>query len=130
MYDWYIDLRRLILAPLFLGLPLVILIWAFWRWSRTSPRIVQPAWRSYIALAAIGLGAFSSLLWVILILWARAIGGFPFYDPMVLSFYRWGFLTGAAGFAISFAGKGKLRWPSCGLSILMALLWMMAATTE
>ena len=130
MHHWYFDLIRLILWPVFPGLPLLILVWALWTWSRTVPRIVEPAWRSYVAFVAIGLAGLSSLLWFISLVWARLIGGFPFYDPVLLRFYRWGFLTGVAGLLISFAGKGRLRWPACALSLLMALLWVMAATGE
>jgi len=66
------------------------------------------------------------MLWLISLAWARVIGGFPFYDPVLLRFYRWGALTGLAGLLVSFAGKGKLRWPACALSSLMVLLWFMA----
>ncbi len=130
MHHWYFDFIRLILWPLFPGLPLLILAWALWRWLRTAPRIVEPAWRSYMAIGAIGFAGASSMLWLISLIWAMVIGGFPFYDPVLLRFYRWGFLTSALGLLISFAGKGRLKWPSCGLSLLMALLWMMAASSE
>jgi len=33
-------------------LPGVILAWALHRWWRTSPRNVEPAWRSYAAIGA------------------------------------------------------------------------------
>ena len=70
------------------------------------------------------------MLWLISLIWARVIGGFPFYDPVLLRFYRWGGLTGLAGLVVSFVGKGKLRWPTCALSSLMILLWFMAAIGE
>ena len=130
MHHWYFNLIRLILWPLFPGLPLVILVWALWRWSRTAPRIVEPAWRSYMAIGAISLAGASSMLWLISLIWARVIGGFPFYDPVLLRFYRWGALTGLAGLVVSFVGKGKLRWPACALSSLIVFLWFMAATSE
>ncbi len=125
-----IYLLRQILGALFLVLPLVIFAWAIWRWLRASPRIGVPAWRSYVAIVAIGLAGVSALLWVVSLIWARAIGGFPFYDPVLLRFYRWGFLTSALGLFVSFVGKGKLRWPTTGLSLLMSMLWFMAATGE
>jgi len=130
MHHWYFDLIRLILWPLFPGLPLLVLAWALWRWLRTTPRIVEPAWRSYVAIGAIGLAGVSALLWVVSLIWARAIGGFPFYDPVLLRFYRWGFLTSVLGLFVSLVGKGKLRWPTTGLSLLMSMLWFMAATGE
>jgi|SRR5579864_5604047 len=130
MHHWYIDLIRLILAPLLPGLPTLILAWTLWRWSRSAPRIVEPAWRSYVAFTAIALAGASSLLWLVSIIWARVIGGFPYYDSTLLTFYRWGGLTSLAGLLVSFVGKGKLRWPACGLSALMSLLWFMAAMGE
>src|SRR5437773_11314341 len=129
--NWYY--RYLIgeaVAVLFVVLPLAILAWAFWRWARSSPRIVVPPWRSYVALAAIGLAGISSLLWLTGFIWARVIGGFPFYDPVHMSLMRCGILTSFVGLLVSFVGKGKLRWPACGVSLLMTLFWAMAALAE
>jgi hypothetical protein len=50
--------------------------------------------------------------------------------PFLLRFYRWGPLTSVAGLFTSILGKGKLRWPSCGLSVLMTFLWFAAALGE
>jgi len=61
---------------------------------------------------------------------ARVIGGFPFYDRVLLRFYRWGLLTGLAGLLVSIGAKGKLRWPARELSSLMVFLWFMAASSE
>jgi hypothetical protein len=104
--------------------------WTFRRWLRSSPRISLPVWRSYSAVFAFSLATLSFLLWLVLFAWARAIGGFPYYHPVVMRFYGWGFLTGAAGLLVSLIGKGKLRWPACGLAALMAFLWLAAATSE
>jgi len=123
-------LLRQIVFDVSLGMPLLILIWAIWRWAQTSPRFCRPVWRSYAAFVAICLAGVSSLLWLILSVWARVRGGFPFYDPVVLRFYRWGLLLGLAGFVSSLPGKGKLRWPACGLSALMTFLWFGAALSE
>ena len=127
---FYRSLFGQIVSALFFILPLLILAWAIWRWLRTPPRIVEPAWRSYVAFAAISLAGVSLLLWLISVIWARVIGGFPYYDPVLLHFYRWGGTTSLFGLLVSFAAKGKLRWPACGLSFLMTLLWAMAAMGE
>jgi cellobiose-specific phosphotransferase system component IIC len=74
-------LRQLV-SFIFLWLPLLILFWAVRLWARSTPRIATPAWRSYVALAATTLVSVSVLLWVTSLLWARGIGGFPFYDPL------------------------------------------------
>jgi|SRR5215467_2771503 len=110
--------------------PPAILIWALRRWWRISPRISEPAWRSYLAIGAIGFAGISSLLWLVSLIWARVIGGFPYYDHVLLGFYRWGGWTSTVGLFISLIGKGKLRWPACGLSFLMELFWAMAAMGE
>jgi hypothetical protein len=123
-------LFRLVFPYLVFASLLAILVWAFQRWWRTPARIGVPAWQSYVAIGAFGLAALSFLLWLILFAWAHAIGGFPFYHPVVMRFYAWGFLTGACGIAMSLAGKGKLRWPACGVSALMTFLWIAAATGE
>jgi hypothetical protein len=92
--------------------------------------IPKPAWRGYTAVGAVGLSGISVCLWVTSLIWARAIGGFGYYDPVLLQFFRWGSVTGLAGLAASFVATGKLRWPTCGLSMLMVLLWFMAAMGE
>jgi|ERR1700722_2967100 len=122
-------LRQLV-SFIFLWLPLLILFWSVWLRARSTPRISTPAWRSYLAFAATAFVSLSVLLWVVSLLWARVVGGFPFRDPALLRFYRWGFLTSLAGLLTSIVGKGKLRWPSCGLSVLMAFLWFAAALGE
>jgi hypothetical protein len=121
---------RELMSFVFLWLPVAVLFWAIWRWTRSTPRIDTPAWRSYVAFVATAFVGLSALLWVISILWARAIGGFPYYDPVLLRFYRWGGLTSLAGLLTSVMGKGKLRWPSCGLSVLMTFLWFAEAMGE
>ena len=107
-----------------------VFIWTLRHWVKSSPKVMEPSWRSYTAIAAITLVGFSILLWIGAQIWAWVIGGFPFYDPVLLSFYRWGALTSLAGLLASLGGNGKLRWPSFGLSILMMFSWLAAATGE
>jgi len=121
---------RQLMSFVFLWLPVAVLFWAIWRWARSTPRIGPPAWRSYMAIVATTFVALSALLWVTSILWARAIGGFPYYDSALLRIFSWGGLTSLAGLLTSVLGKGKLKWPSCGLSALMIILWFAAAMGE
>jgi hypothetical protein len=107
-----------------------IFYWAFRRWLRASPRIAAPAWRSYSAICAFCFALVSFILWLVLFAWAQVVGGFPYYDPFVLRFYGFGFLTGTIGLLCGLIGKGKLRWPACGMSALMAFLWLAAASSE
>src|ERR1700687_4557583 len=117
-------LLQLIVSFFFFVSPPAILVWAIRRWWRTTPRIGVPAWRSYLAVGAISFAALSELLWIISGFWARAIGGFHVYDPMLIWFVRFGFLAGPAGLLTSLFGKGLLRWPDWGLSAGMTLLWI------
>jgi hypothetical protein len=119
-----------ILRTLLFMVPLGFLAWSVRRWLRTAPRIVSPAWRSYFAFAAISLAGISVLIWIVMGIWAQAIGGFPFYDPILMRIYAWGLLTGLAGFVASLVGKGKLRWPACGVSAVMTFLWLAAMSGE
>ena len=111
-------------------IPAALLVWAVQRWVHSKPMFELPLWRSYTAFTAFSLSCISVLLWVFLLTWSLIGVGFPFYDPVLLSAYRWGLQVSLVGFVCSFPGKGKLRWPACGLSFLMFFLWFTAAEGE
>ena len=117
-------LFTLVFSLLFVGGPPALLIWAFQRWWRVSPRITEPLWRSYLAIGAISLAGLSDLLWIIWHFWALAIGGLHVYDQVLVWFVRLGFLTAPLGLLTSILGKGSLRWPACSLSAVMIFLWI------
>ncbi|HLE36127.1 MAG TPA: hypothetical protein VI699_03170 [Candidatus Acidoferrales bacterium] len=81
-------------------------------------------------MAGFVLGAMSTLLWIVGIVWAMIVGGFPFYDPVLLFFIRIGFLTALGAILLGLTGKGKLRWPTVGAALAMGTLWLLAATAE
>jgi hypothetical protein len=83
-----------------------------------------------LAFGAFAVSTLSLFLWITVAIWAVFRGGFRYYDPVLLRCYGIGFLLGALGFFASFPGKGKLRWPACFLSFLMAALWVIAASSE
>jgi hypothetical protein len=75
----------------------------------------------------------SGLLATSSVLYAHAIGGFPFYDPLLLRIYRWGALLSLSGTVFAFIGvwrPGPLRWhaPACAVGTL--LFWFAAAMGE
>ena len=107
MHHWYIDLIRLVLWPLLPGVPLVILAWALWRWARSQPRITKPVWRSYLAIGAISFAGISSLLWLISIVWAGVIGGFPYSRSRATSFLSVGCLDELVGTLNQLCRQGK-----------------------
>jgi hypothetical protein len=117
-------------GALWVGLPPAVLVLILWHWMRSSPRIAEPVWRGYFAIGAATFAGISVMLWVFSFVLARKVGGFGYYDPVLMRFYRWGSVTGLAGIVAGFGGTGKLKWPACGLSTLMTLLWLFAATDE
>jgi len=108
----------------------VVFVWAGWRWWKTKPKFEEPLWRAYWGLAAFGLGGLSLLVWMISIVWALAVAGFPYFDPGLLQFYRTGLYLGLAGVFASIPGQGKLRWPACVISFIMAVLWVLTASRQ
>jgi len=67
---------------------------------------------------------------MISIVWALAVAGFPYFDPGLLQFYRTGLYLGLAGVFASIPGQGKLRWPACVISFIMAVLWVLTASRQ
>lgn len=112
------------------GLP-VLLVWGWWRWARGRDQ--QRHIASVLSLAGFTTATSSSLLGFGSIVYARAIGGFPFYDPLLLRIYRWGALLSLAGIALSIAGvkrPGVLRWHALALSLWALFFWVLTAAGE
>jgi hypothetical protein len=113
----------------YLGVP-ALLIWGWVRWfRRTQPRTL-PVILSLIGLA---LATASSLLAVSSVLYAHAIGGFPYYDPRLLRFYRWGAVLSLSGLVFGIAGvwrPGPVRWLAPVCSLGTALFWFASAMGE
>ena len=129
IFRWFARLGLLaavIQGFFFIVTPPAILVWAIRRWWRTSPRIAAPAWRSYLAIGAIVLVGLSQLLRIVTGVWADVSGGggFP-SNPAFIWLLGFGFLAAPAGLLIGLFSKGILRWPACGLSVLMKFLWIL-----
>ena len=107
-----------------------MLIWGWIRWVRRREEFGRPFFFSLIGFVlntASGVLAFSAIVYAVV------IHGFPFYDPMLLRIYAWGFLLSAAGIVLSLTGvsaPNALRWqaPLAGLGMLA--FWMTAVATE
>jgi hypothetical protein len=88
---------------------------------------------SLLSLVAFALATCSALLALISLIYAHAIDGFPYYDPRLLRFYRWGGILSDAGLVLGIIGcwrRNPLRWyaPLCALS--MSVFWGAAAMGE
>jgi hypothetical protein len=81
---------------IYVALPAAIVVgWIRWVRGKTPE-----TWLSGLSLLAFTLATFSALLAVTSLIYAHLIGGFPYYDPRLLRFYRWGgicYLDGRSG---------------------------------
>ena len=101
----------------------VPLVWVIRRWWRTTPKIIAPAWRSYLAIGAIALVGLSELLWSVFGIWVSVNGGWS-DNPVFLRVFGFGFYAALAALLASLFGKGTLRWPACGLSTALTFWWI------
>jgi hypothetical protein len=67
------------------------------------------------------------------LLYAHAIGGFPFYDPRLMRLHRWGARLSLAGIVLGIIGcfrRNTLRWyaPICSVGVF--IFWFGAAMGE
>jgi hypothetical membrane protein len=119
----------LYVVGMYIALP-AAMIWGWVRWlKRKQPRTPF----SILSLIGFALATVSGLLATSSVLYAHAIGGFPFYDPLLLRIYRWGALLSLSGTAFALIGvwrPGPLRWhaPTCAVGTL--LFWFAAAMGE
>ena len=113
----------------YVGLP-ALMMWGWARWfRRTQPRSLP----SILSLIGLTLATASGLLAVSSVMYAHAIGGFPFYDPRLLRIYRWGGLLSLSGLVFGIAGVWRpspVRWlaPVCSFGTL--LFWFASAMGE
>jgi hypothetical protein len=102
-------------------------------WINWVKRRVPESRFSMFSLVAFGLATCSGLLALISLIYAHAIGGFAYYDPQLLRFYRWGAILSDMGVVLGIIGcwrRNPLRWyaPLCALG--MSLFWGVAAMGE
>jgi hypothetical protein len=116
-------------SGVYLGLP-IVMIWGWVRWSKP----IQPG-TLLTTLSFIGflLATASGLLAISSVMYAHAIGGFRFYDPLLLRIYRWGGLFSLAGTVFALVGiwrPGPLRWHALVSALGTFLFWFAAAVSE
>jgi hypothetical protein len=113
----------------YVGLP-VLMAWGWVRWFRRMQPRTLPV---ILSLIGFTLATASGVLAVSSVVYAHAIGGFPFYDPRLLRIYRWGGLLSLSGLVFGIAGvwrPGPVRWlaPVCSVGTL--LFWFASAMGE
>jgi|SRR5271169_667585 len=119
----------LFVVGVYVALP-AVMTWGWVRWwKRTQPRTPF----SILSLIGFTLATASGLLAISAMLYARAVGGLPFYDPLLLRIYRWGALLSLSGIVFAVIGVWRpspLRWhaPACAIGTL--LFWFAAAMGE
>jgi len=106
------------------------LVWGWARWKRTP---WQHNFSFSFSFAGLAFATLSALLAVGSTAYARIIGGFPFYDPLLLRIYRWGALLSLAGIGTGICGVWRpnpLRWlgPICAVGMLV--FWIAMAEGE
>ena len=114
-------------AGIYVALPILIIVgWVRW----ASRRQAGAAW---LSLTGFSLGTVSALLGVGATLYARFVGGFPFYDPALLKIYRLGILLSTAGLIFGIIGgrsSSPVRWYAPVAAAGTLLFWLAAATGE
>lgn len=114
---------------IYIALP-TAMIWGWVRWlKRTQPR----SYFSIMSLVGFALATASGLLAAASVSYAHIIGGFPYYDPLLLRIYRWGAVLSLSGMVFGLGGVWRpspLRWhaPTCAVGTL--LFWSAAAMGE
>ena len=112
-----------------IGLPALV-IWGWVRWfKRQQPRTLL----STLSLIGFVLATASTVLAFTSVLYSIAVGGFPYYDPLLLKIYRWGSFLSLSGIVFAISGiwrPGPLRWHAPACAIGMLLFWFAMAIGE
>ncbi len=94
IFLWSLMILGYVMAP-------VTIIWGWVRWARELKlRTVVP----FLSLAGLVFASASALLAIGSRLYAQPIGGFSFYDSLLLRIYRWGAMLSLAAFLLSLGG--------------------------
>jgi hypothetical protein len=116
-------------AIFYVALP-ALLVWGWVRWGKQSK---SSSLSSILSLIGFLLATFSALLAISSGLYAHAIGGFPYYDPLLLKIYRWAALLSLGGIVFGACGAWRpnpLRWHAPVCAIGMFVFWFVMATGE
>ncbi|HYM76211.1 MAG TPA: hypothetical protein VE377_09560 [Candidatus Dormibacteraeota bacterium] len=114
---------------MYFGLPLVT-IWGWARWARRSHSRSASA---ILSLIGFTLATTSLVLAIASVAYAHRIGGFPYYDPLLLRIYGTGTLLSILALLFSLGGVWRpnlLRWHATICSTCTLLFWFASAMGE
>jgi hypothetical protein len=111
------------------GIP-VTLAWGWFRWWKQDKK---HSLIPIMSLIGFTLATTSALLAISTAIYAKAIGGFPFDDPILRRIYWYGLLISLSGIVFSVAGLWRtnaLRWHALVCAVGTLMFWFMQASNE
>jgi hypothetical protein len=124
---------ELLIISLFLISVISVPVLTIYGWARWVRNTESKTLFSTLSLVGFSLATASALLAISSGLYALAIGGFRYYDPLLLRIYRVGALLSiiAVGFAIAGVWRGNpLRWYAVVCSAGTLVFWAVSAAGE
>jgi hypothetical protein len=113
----------------FLSFP-VLMIWGWLRWARRKDSITL---FSILSLVGFVLATTSELIAISMVIYARTIGGFAYYDHTLMRIYAVGTLLSLAGLIFAIIGvwrPGSIRWHALGCAAGTLLYWLVQLANE
>jgi hypothetical protein len=107
-----------------------ILIWGWGRWLRRPKQKTVTALLSFLGFI---LATLSALVAISGAIYSFAIGGFPYYDPLLMRIMGVGALLSLGSLAFGLSGiwrANSLRWHAPVSAIATLAFWLAAAVGE
>ena len=105
----------------------------FWGWTRWVRRPKQRSIPAVLSLLGFVLATASALLAVSAATYSFVIGGFPYYDPLLMKIMGVGDLLSLGGLLFALSGiwqTSTLRWHAPVSAIATFAFWLAAAAGE
>jgi hypothetical protein len=115
------------------GIYLAVLLVTAWGWIRWAVRPYPRTWFSIMSLVGFTFATASVGLAISSGIYAHEIGGFPFYDPLLMQIFRTGFLLSVTGILFSVIGAWRpnpFRWHAGVCAIGTLVFWLMSGLGE